>query len=82
MAYSNVVEHAQAVQTQIAALNLAVRKALPTLTLLDARKLDKIVRESEDWLLGIRKSLLWPQPATEPPGDETPEGSQPSAPLP
>jgi len=61
-------------------LNDEVRKSLPTLTLLDARKLDAIVREAEGWLYGIRKALLWP--TAPPPDDETPEESPPPAPLP
>lgn len=69
---SELIEQADKIRTQIAALNNSVRKALPTMTLYDARRLDKIVRESEDWLLGIRKVLLWP---TAPPDDESPEAA-------
>lgn len=61
-------------------LNEETRKNLPTITLRDARALDKIVREAEGWLLGIRKALLWP--TAPPPDDETPEESPPPAPLP
>jgi hypothetical protein len=74
-----LVTQAQDILTRVTALNLAVKKALPTITLYDARELDKIVREAEGWLFGIRKVLLWP---TAPPDDETPEGSPPPAPLP
>ena len=75
----SVIEQAQDILTHTAALNLAVRKALPSITLYDARELDKIVREAEGWLFGIRKVLLWP---TAPPDDETPEGSPSAAPPP